>query len=137
MTISASWTPTEDRSEKSLLLRRALLTNATFSILNGAVICIIGSSLFAQLGIPEVTPAPLSGLMLILFGLMVGWNATRIVMPTTTIWLIVGLDAAWVLGSIVIVALLGLPPIGNFAVTATALIVLIFAVTQTVGLRRL
>ena len=137
MTISESWSPKEERSEKSLLLRRALLVNATFSILNGAVIGLVGSTLLPQLGIPEIVPAPLSGLMLILFGLLTGWSATRVAMPTTLIWLIVGLDAAWVVGSVVIIGLLSLPPMGNIAVLVTALVVLIFALTQTAGLRRL
>lgn len=137
MIISESWNPTGTRSEETQLLRRTLLASATFSILTGAVVAIVGSTLLAELGLPEIVPAEVSGLMLIFFGLFVGWSATRIVMPVATIWLIVGLDAGWVLGSVLLSLLLSLPAIGNTVVLVIAVAVLIFAILQITGLRRI
>lgn len=137
MIISESWNPTGTRSEESQLLRRTLLANATFSILTGTVVAIVGGTLLSELGLPEIVPAEVSGLMLIFFGLFVGWSAMRIVMPVATIWLIVGLDAGWVLGSVLLSLLLSLPAIGNTVVLAIAVVVLIFAILQITGLRRI
>lgn len=137
MIISESWNPTGTRSEESQLLRRTLLANATFSILTGTVVAIVGGTLLSELGLPEIVPAEVSGLMLIFFGLFVGWSAMRIVMPVATIWLIVGLDAGWVLGSVLLSVFLGLPAIGNTVVLAIAVVVLIFAILQITGLRRI
>ncbi len=137
MTISESWNPTGTRSEESQLLRRTLFANATFSILTGTIVAIVGGTLLAELGVPEIVPAEISGLMLIFFGLFVGWSAMRIVMPIATIWLIVGLDAGWVLGSVLLSVFLSLPPIGSTVVLVTAVAVLIFAILQITGLRRI
>lgn len=137
MTISESWNPTGARSEETHLLRRTLFANATFSILTGSIVAIIGGTLLTELGVPEIVPAEISGLMLIFFGLFVGWSAMRIVMPVATIWLIIGLDAGWVLGSAMLSVFLSLPPIGNTIVLVIASAVLIFAILQITGLRRI
>jgi len=47
------------------------------------------------------------------------------------------LNAAWVLGSIAVIELGMLTPLGNIAVAAVALAVLTFAILEVIGLRRL
>lgn len=51
--------------------------------------------------------------------------------------LAVGLNAAWVAGSIAVIVLGPLTLVGNWAVAAVAAAVLGFAVLEAVGLRRL
>ena len=136
MTLAETWNPSGGWNSDSLLLRRALLLNAVFSLTNGLTLMVAGALLFQLFGIPKILPPAVAGAMLVLFGIVVAWSATRVTPPDGLVWTIIVLDFGWVGGTALVLLFLGLSPIGTASVVAVAAVVLFFGVAQTIGLRR-
>lgn len=112
-------------------LRLVLRANATTSIAGGAVALIAGSWVSRELGIDHVALTRLLGAGLIGFALLVlgiaGSNERRLLSES----LLVSMgDAAWVVGTIVVVASGVLTSTGNIVAATVALAVADFGVTQ-------
>jgi hypothetical protein len=128
------------------LLRRTLWGNAIFSVLSGAVLAIFAGP-FA--GIAAHEPATglglqlaiifeLLGLGVIAFGLLCAWIASREKMPEGWARVIFAADLAWVLGSVLVLALPATwTTAGVVGIAVVALIVADLALLEYLGLRRL
>ena len=128
------------------LLRRTLWGNAAFSIASGAVLAIFAGP-FARMaahgpvslmGLDLATVFELLGLGVIAFGALCVWIASRETLPTGWARLIFAADVAWVLGSILVLAMPATWTAAGFVgIVAVALIVADIAVLEYLGLRRL
>jgi len=125
-------------SKRDSVLRVALLGNAAFSTLCAAVSTAAAETLAPHLGAPPLWLYALAA-GLALFAVMLVWQATRTVMNPLDALLTSVADLGWVLGSAV---LLWQWP-GSFTdkgvmlVEGVAAFVLVCAVAQLIGLRRL
>ena len=127
--------PERNNPTPDSLLRRSLGANGTFSAISGLLLAAGAGVLGPWLGVP-VWLAAATGLGLLLFAAGVLRNAMRDRIDLDEARLTVGLDVLWVAASAAVL-LAGL--LGNHASIAVAIvadIVLVFAVLQALGLRR-
>lgn len=128
------------------LLRRTLWGNAIFSSLSGAVLTIFAGP-FAGIAAHEPTTGlgfdleiifELLGLGVIAFGVLCAWIASRETMPAGWARVIFAADLAWVLGSVLVLALpAAWTTAGVVGIVVVALIVADLAILEYLGLRRL
>lgn len=119
------------------LIRFALTADAIATAATGALLAIGGGLLAELTGLPAAATLPL-GLFLIAFAAFVGWVGMHRETPRGTATLIVLVNAAWVVGS-VIVLLAGtwtLTLLGVAFVLAQAVAVAAFVALQWIGLGR-
>lgn len=119
------------------LIRFALTADAIATAATGALLAIGGGLLAELTGLPAAATLPL-GLFLIAFAAFVGWVGMQRETPRGTATLIVLVNAAWVVGS-VIVLLAGtwtLTLLGVAFVLAQAVAVAAFVALQWIGLGR-
>jgi len=119
------------------LIRFALVADAAATVATGALLAVGGSLLADLTGLPATATLPL-GLFLIVFAAFVGWVGMQQQTPRGAATLIVIVNAAWVIGSL-IVLLAGTFPLtllGVAFVIAQAVAVAALAALQWVGLGR-
>jgi O-antigen ligase len=121
----------------SKLLRRTLQANAAFSALSG-IIAIAGAKLLSSLLGVNVSSLLIGlGIALVAYAAALSSNACRENIKLQEAWLAVVLDAAWVIGSVMLIFAGALSTTGNWLAAIVADVVLIFAVLQFLGIRRL
>ena len=123
--------------ERSRLLRAALLANAAFSTLSGLIILFAPAWVARVLGLSGDVNLMILGIGLIAFAAILVTNARRQQVKRSEAWIAVSLDLAWVLGSYTIIFLVPFSPAGTWIVALVAELVLLFAVLQFMGIRRL
>jgi hypothetical protein len=121
----------------SHLLRRALQANGAFSALSGLILLAAAQPLAALLGLSHPMTLVGVGISLLLFSAGLWRNSRRETVNQMEALLAVALDVAWVAGSIAVIFAGVLSPTGNWMVAIVADIVLLFAVWQFLGLRKL
>ena len=118
-------------------LLRALRMNAVFSMASALVLLVAARWVADQLGLAGVTPVYVTAGLLAVFALQL-WNIVRTrQIRTVEIAGIIAGDIAWVIGSVVLVALFypSLTDAGLLLVDVIAIVVLYFAIQQIRGLR--
>ena len=121
----------------SHFLRLSVRANALFSSLSGFVFILASARVAAILGDVPALWVVAVGLQLLLFAGALVWLASR---PEISLPLAVGVivaDLLWVLGTGVVVYADVLPSQGEILVLVLADVVLIMAVAQSIGVRRL
>ena len=118
-------------------LRKALLGNAVLSTLSGATLLIAHEWVGRLLGVSATSGLAILGLSLIAFAGMLVLNARSSQVKTAEAWTIVCMDVAWVLGSVVLLWVVPFRVQGKWVVAAVADLVLLFAILQVVGIRKL
>jgi len=89
------------------------------------------------LGISKNIGLALLGLGLLVFAGTLVINARRQQVKTSDAWIAVVLDLAWVLGSYVLIFVAPFTTEGKWVVGVVAELVLLFAILQFVGIRRI
>lgn len=121
----------------SPLLLRALRLNALFSGSSALLMLLAGPWIAVQLGLSSATPVYATAGLLAVFALQL-WNIvrTRKIRTIEIAGIILG-DIAWVVGSVILVALFysSLTTTGLLLVDLVAVAVLYFAIQQLRGLR--
>jgi hypothetical protein len=105
--------------------------------LTGLILLVAAQPLSELLGIPAPGIARAVGAFLLVFGVALLWQASRTPLSRGEALLTVVLNAAWVAGSVALLVIGPLTLLGNLAVAVVAAAVLVFAVLEAVGLRRL
>ena len=124
-------------SPSQRLLRKALLANAGFSFLSSMIIVGWQHQLVRLLGIPpKFNPLSLA-FALALFAIWLLVCAVRNQIKLLDARLAVGMDLAWVIASLPVVAFTDLTGPGKLVVGIVATIVLCFAASQWIGIRRI
>lgn len=147
-TYTSTVSTSDNVDKRQTLLRRALLGNMIFSTLS-AVFFFFGSQAVAEfLGIADVRVFELInggsfilflGLGLAIFAVDLLFIATRPSINPGMAWSIVAADVIWVTASwlLLITGAIPFSDAGNWGVLIVADVVLIFAIVQTVGIRRM
>jgi hypothetical protein len=124
-------------SPSQRLLRKALLANAGFSLLSAVIIVGWQHQLVRLLGIAQrFNPISLA-FALTLFAIWLLVCAVRNQIKLLDARLAVGMDLAWVIASLFVVAFADLTGPGKLVVGIVATIVLCFAASQWIGIRRI
>lgn len=119
-------------------LLTALRLNAVFSGISSLALFAAGPWIAGQLGLPNALPVYLTAGFLVLFALQLGNIVrTRVLRRWEITGIILG-DLAWVVGTVVLVAIYfdALSTLGLVMVDLVALAVLFFAIQQIRGFRR-
>jgi len=121
------------------LLLRALRLNAIFSGTSALLLLVAAPWVAAQLGLASVTPVYVTGALLAVFALQLGNVVRTQRIRAAEIAAFVGGDLAWVVATVVLVALFysSLTTTGLLLVDFVAIAVLFFAIQQIRGLRAL
>lgn len=120
---------------QSNLLRRALQANGVFSSMSGLILIAASDRIAALIGIEQ--SLTLTGVLLLIFAASLFWNARREMINRTEAWIAVALDVAWVVGTTALIFAGVFNSTGNWVVAIVADVVLLFAVLQFFGLRKL
>jgi hypothetical protein len=121
----------------SSLLHQALLADAAISGATG-LLMLLGAGLLASLlGLPEAL-LRFAGLILLPYGVLVAYLGTRESPPRPAVWAVIAVNALWAADSILLLLSGWVAPnaLGHVFVAAQALVVLIFAELQYIGMRR-
>jgi len=123
-------------SDRALFLRRSLQLDGIASGLCGAVLVLGAAPVADLIGVPSAGLVGGVGALLLVYAGALLWNARRPDIHRGEVRLAVLLNGAWVAGSLALILAGPRPWIGNLAVAAVAAAVLVFAVLEAVGLRR-
>jgi hypothetical protein len=127
----------DTRIDRATFLRRSLQLDGIASALCGALLLLAAGPVSALAGLPGPGIARAVGAGLLVYAAALLWNAARATVNRGEAFLAVVLNAGWVAGSAVLIVVGPLTLGGNLAVAAVAAVVLLFAVLEVVGLRRL
>jgi len=123
--------------ERACLLRKALIGNALFSTVSGLTILFAQGWVLRILGLPSSVNLLVLGAGLIVFAVTLVINARKQQVKESDAWIAVCMDVAWVIGSYVLIFILPFSTEGKWVVAVVAEAVLVFAVLQFVGIRRI
>jgi len=123
--------------ERTCLLRKALLGNALFSALSGLTLLFAQKSVLRILGLFNRVSLVVLGVGLIIFAATLVVNARRQRVKTSDAWVAVLMDVAWVLASYVLIFVLPFSMEGKWVIGVVAELVLLFAILQFMGIRRI
>jgi hypothetical protein len=126
-----------DSEASAGLLRKALLGNALFSTLSGLAILFAQGWLLRILGLSNNVSLSILGIVLIVFAAALVVNARRRKVKTSDAWMAILMDVAWVIASYVLIFVVPFSTGGKWVVGAVAELVLLFAVLQFMGIRRM
>jgi hypothetical protein len=126
-------------ANNSSLLKNTLFSNSVFSFLSGVACVLFSRAIASFLGVSASWIVLALGVGLIVYGTEIFLAARAKPVNTGIAKFAVYADLAWVLGSAVLIFanLVPLTTAGKWAIAFIADIVLVFAILQYVGLRRL
>src|SRR5262249_10560252 len=120
--------------EPACFLRKALMGNALFSTLSGLTMLLAQGWVLRILGLASNVNLLILGVGLIVFAITLVVNARKQQVKKSDAWIAVLMDVAWVLGSYILIFIVPFSTEGKWVV---AELVLVFAVLQFVGIRRI
>jgi len=123
--------------EHQCFLKKALMSNAAFSGISGLTILFGNHWLVKLLGLQEKVSLSVLGVGLIVYAILLALNARRPEVKISDAWVAVVLDAVWVAGSYVLIFVIPFSVAGKWIVALVAELVLLFAVLQWVGIRKI
>lgn len=118
------------------LLRNSLIGNAAFSILSAAIILASAGWLAQFLGLTDHIGLRVLAISLFGYAVILLINARRPKIKISDAWMAVILDAIWVVGSYALILIVPFTFGGKWLIAGVAEIVLVFAVLQSFGIRR-
>jgi hypothetical protein len=123
--------------QPSLLLRRAIQADAIFSGVSAVLLTLGAAELAPWLNLPEALLRE-SGLVLIAYTALVGWLATRQVMPKPLVLIVIAINAVWTVASIALLLSSAVTPnlLGEAFVAVQAIAVGALGELQYIGWRR-
>ena len=124
-------------TDRTSFLRRSLQLDGIASGLCGVLLLAAASPISALMGLADPSIARLLGAFLMIYAAALLYNAARATVSRREAVAAVVLNAGWVLGSALVILAGPLTPVGNLAVAAVAAAVVLFAMLEVVGLRRL
>jgi hypothetical protein len=123
--------------ERQGLLKKALASNAVFSVVSGVVILSANRWLVKFLGLPEKVSLAILGVSLIVYAAILWFNARRPKIKITDAWVAVIMDVIWVVSSYALIFVVPFSVGGKWVVALVAELVLAFAILQWLGIRRI
>jgi hypothetical protein len=123
--------------DHTCMLRKALMGNALFSTVSGLIILFAQKWVLGILGLANSISLAIVGVALIVYAATLVINARKQKIKASDAWAPVLLDVAWVVGSFALILCMPFSAGGKWVVAGVAEVVLVFAVLQFVGLRRI
>lgn len=126
-------------STERSLLKTVLYENSAFSFVSGLLMVSMPYTVADFMGVESATAFQILGVLLFIWAADVFFVARQNPLNLTFAWLIIGGDLLWVIGSAVVLLLnpFDFSTEGNWATLIIADIVMVFAIAQFVGIRRL
>ena len=122
----------------TILLRRTLQANATFSLLAALDLVLFGRQIASVVGAIGPRELTILAVQLAVFAAWLLWLASRPAVPRGQVVAVIALDLAWIAGSVLVIAFTPtLLPGGKWLIGIVADLVAVFALLQWIGLRRL
>jgi len=118
-------------------LRGSLRANAAFSALSGVVLAIANGEIATLLGEVPSLLVLLVGVQLLFFAGLLVWLASRSEIPASLATGVVVADLLWIFATILVVYIDVLTRSGEALATVLAGIVLVMAILQSIGIRRM
>ena len=139
MTTQTTSVVNQDQTDPNRLLTLAVRANGIFSEASGLFLLLASGAVAEMLGINAPWIVAAMGLGLIIFGGFLIYASLRELVNETLGIIVVVLDLAWVAGSILLLLgnLLDMTTAGKWFIAIIADIVLLFAIVQAIGVRRL
>jgi hypothetical protein len=124
-------------SAPSLLLRRALLTDATLTALAGIALTLAGNPLADLLQLPA-TALRICGLLFIPFAALAAWLGTRDRVHRPLLFVVIALNALFALDAMILLfsGWLQTNILGEIFIAAHAVVTAVLAEVEFIGLRR-
>jgi len=119
------------------LLRNSLRANGAFSTLSGLAFLLGAGPVAEAIGLGDARVLAVLGVNLLGFAALLFWLAARKSLPLPAAVAVVWMDLAWVVGTVPVVMLDLLNRTGAISAVAIADVVLLFAVLQYLGIRRI
>ena len=123
--------------ERQQLLRMALMGNALFSTISGLTLVLAGHWVVRLLGLPQAVNLITMGISLLTFAIALMAFARKKPIKLLDAWIAVILDLAWVIGSYPLLFVVPFNTSGKWTVGIVAEVVLLFALVQWLGIRRI
>ena len=125
-------------NNNSSLLRNALYGNSIFCSTSGLAFTLLSKPIATFLGLTVSWVILALGIGLLIYGIDVFIIARKETISEGFAKFVIGADLAWVIGSVILIFtnLVALTTPGKWAIAIIADIVLVFAILQYVGLRR-
>jgi len=127
----------ESNNERQQLLKMALLANASFSTISGLVLVFAQRGVGRLLGLPETINLIGVGISLLVFAAILMIFARKKPIKLLDAWIAVILDAVWVIGSYPLLFMVSFSTSGKWVVGIVAEVVMVFALMQWLGIRRI
>ena len=121
-------------------IHNLLRTNAIFCIVSGLIVAVTAAPLAMLTGISLPGVFRVTGIVVVLFGLLVFWITTRADIASKAVWIIFVADVLWVLGSIILLAAPGIVVLtraGKWLIGILAVIVGMFAILEFISVRKM
>ncbi len=125
-----------NHSTESAFLRRSLRANGAFSLVTGLAMVVACKPLSNLIGAGHPLILAGIGVSLLAFAAGLFRNSQRVSVDEREAMTAIILDFGWVVGSVVVISFGVLTSPGNWTVATVADLVLVFAILQAVGLRR-
>jgi hypothetical protein len=122
--------------DRTAFLRRVLMVDAATCLAMGALLVLFASPLATLLGLPSVLLAYAGAILFPIAGLM-AWLALRHDASRWGTWVVILGNAGWVAGSVLVLFLASPTTIGYAFVIAQAVVVVLLAELEYVGVRRI
>ena len=126
-------------TNNSSLLRNALYGNSVFCFLSGLDFALFSKPIAMFLGLSASWIIFVLGIGLMIYGADVFFFARKESINEGFAKFVIGADIAWVVGSVILIfsSLVDFSIAGKWAIAIIADIVLVFAIVQFIGLRRM
>ena len=124
-------------NDRQTLLRNSLRGNAAFSLLSGLTFLLGADAVAGAIGLGDPRILAVLGASLLGFAGLLVFVSSRATLHLPTAMAIVWMDLAWVAGTVPVVALDLLNRTGALAAVGIADVVLVFAILQYLGVRRI
>ena len=118
------------------LLRNSLIGNALFSMLSALMILVSSGRLAQFIGLRDHMVLTVLAISLAGYAVILLVNARRPKIKISDAWMAVILDAVWVIGSYALIFVVPFTFGGKWLIAGVAEIVLVFAILQSFGIRR-
>jgi hypothetical protein len=122
---------------RSMLLRRTLFANALVTLLFGALLLVDRDLVARLVGIDSAVPVAVAGLICVAFAPILLLAARKRELGARQAALLIAVDGAWVLASLVVAAAAPITTLGRGLIVAQAALVAVFMAMEAAGLRRL
>src|SRR6266481_9316894 len=123
--------------ERQQLLRMALMGNALFSTISGMALILAGQRVVRLLGLPKAVNLLTMGIGLLAFAVTLVIFARKNPIKVSDTWIAILLDLAWVIGSYPLLFVVPFSTTGKWIVGIVAEVVLLLALMQWLGIRRI